>query len=68
MNSLLFGFKAVASKEFLHILRDPTSLVMALIIPLVQLVLFGFALNFDVRHIPTVVVDLDKSAASREYI
>jgi ABC-type multidrug transport system permease subunit len=68
MNTLLFGFKAVAAKEFLHIRRDRTTLIMTLIIPLIQLVLFGFALNFDVRHIPTVVVDMDKSFASREFI
>jgi ABC-type multidrug transport system permease subunit len=68
MNTLLFGFRSVAAKEFLHIRRDPTTLVMALMVPLLQLVLFGYALNFDVRHIETVVVDLDKSQASREYI
>lgn len=68
MNALLFGFRAVAAKEFLHILRDPTTLVMALMVPLLQLVLFGYALNFDIRHIQTVVVDMDKSQASRDYI
>jgi ABC-type multidrug transport system permease subunit len=68
MNALLFGFKAVARKEFLHIRRDPTTMVMALAIPLFQLIMFGYALNFDVRHIATVVVDMDKSALSREYV
>jgi ABC-type multidrug transport system permease subunit len=64
----MFGVRAVAMKEFLHILRDPTTLIMALLIPLLQLILFGYALNFDIRHIPTAVVDLDKSQASRDYI
>jgi len=68
MNALMFGFRNIAVKEFMHMRRDPTTLVMALVIPMVQLILFGFALNFDVRHIETVVVDMDKSAASREYI
>jgi ABC-2 type transport system permease protein len=36
--------------------------------PMVQLMLFGYAINFDVRHISTVVVDMDKSRESREYV
>jgi ABC-type multidrug transport system permease subunit len=68
MKGLMFGFWAVAVKEFLHIRRDPTTLIMVLIVPLIQLILFGYALNFDVRHIETVVVDMDKSSISREYI
>ena len=68
MNNFLFGFWAVAAKECLHIRRDPTTLAMALIVPLFQLILFGYALNFDVRHIETVVVDMDKSQASREFV
>jgi ABC-type multidrug transport system permease subunit len=68
MNSLLYGFKSIASKEFLHIRRDPTTLTIALLIPVVQLILFGFALDFDIRHISTVVVDMSRSARSREFV
>ncbi len=64
----LYGFGSIISKEFLHIRRDPTTLVIALCIPIVQLILFGFAIDFDVRHVPSVVVDMDKSPESREYI
>ncbi len=58
--------RAIARKEFLHILRDPRSLLMALALPVVLLMLFGYALTLDVDDIPTVVYDADGSPASRE--
>jgi ABC-type multidrug transport system permease subunit len=64
----LYGLHAVAAKETLHIRRDPTSLFFALLIPMMQLMLFGFAIDFDVRHVRTAVVDYDHSRESREYI
>lgn len=60
--------RAVARKEFLHILRDPLSLIMALALPLLMILLFGYALTLDVDRIPTVVYDMDKSPESRELI
>jgi len=67
-NRSLNGLSSVARKEMLHIRRDPTTLIFALLIPLVQLTLFGFAINFDVRHVRTAIVDLDRSRESREYV
>lgn len=64
----LRGFGSIAYKETLHLRRDPTTLVFAIIIPIVQLLLFGYAVDFDVRHIPTVVVDMDQSMESRDYL
>src|SRR5512139_1962036 len=60
--------RAVARKEFLHILRDPRSLIMALALPFLMILLFGYALTLDVDRIPTVVYDADQSPASRELI
>ena len=57
--------RAIARKEFLHILRDPRSLIMALAVPLVMLLLFGYALTLDVDRIPTRVgehVDVRRAA------
>lgn len=62
------GFWSVVRKEFMHLRRDRTSLVIALVLPMLQMILFGYAINFDVRHIPTVVVDLDNSRESRAYL
>jgi ABC-2 type transport system permease protein len=59
---------AVARKEFLHILRDPRSLVMALALPLLMILLFGYALTLDVDRIPTIVYDADRTPESRELI
>ena len=57
---------AVMRKEGLHILRDPRSLLMALAVPLMMLLLFGYGLTLDVDRIPTLIYDADKSPASRE--
>lgn len=59
---------AIAHKEFLHIARDPRSLGMAVAIPMLMLVLFGFALSVDVDEVPLVVWDASGSPASREFV
>jgi ABC-2 type transport system permease protein len=61
-------YKAIAHKEFLHILRDPPSLFAALAIPLLLLLLFGYALTLDVDRIPTYVYDQDQTPQSRAVI
>lgn len=68
MRAALYGFRSIVAKEFVHILRDPTTLIFALLIPLLQLILFGYALDFDVRHVRTVVVDMNRTRESRDYI
>jgi ABC-2 type transport system permease protein len=60
--------QAIAKKEFLHILRDHRSLTMALALPLLMILLFGYALTLDVDRIPTIIYDSDKSPHSRELI
>lgn len=56
---------AVAVKEFRQAGRDPLTLVMLLGIPAIMLLLYGFALNFDVRNVRIAVEDRDRSSASR---
>jgi ABC-2 type transport system permease protein len=56
----------IAWKELLQLRRDRMTLAMMIVLPIVQLLLFGYAINTDVRHIPTVIFDQDHSAASRE--
>jgi ABC-2 type transport system permease protein len=60
--------RAMFEKEFRHILRDSRSLIMALFLPLFQMLLFGYALNLDVDRIPTLIYDGDRSADSRALI
>lgn len=57
---------AVAKKELLQLRRDRMTIGMMVLLPIMQLLLFGYAINTDVRHIPTLVYDQDQSAASRD--
>ena len=57
---------SMARKEFLHILRDPTTLFFSLFIPIVELFLLGYAIDINVRHIPTVIFDQAGTQESRQ--
>jgi ABC-2 type transport system permease protein len=59
---------AVAGKELRQASRDPLTLAMLLGLPTAMLLLYGYAINFDVRHVRLAVQDLDKSSASREVL
>jgi ABC-2 type transport system permease protein len=59
---------AVASKELRQILRDRRSLLILLFIPAFFLLLFGYALNFDIRNVTLAVQDQDRSTKSRELV
>ncbi len=59
---------AIARKEVVHIQRDPQVLAFALIMPVVLILLFGYAVSFDVEHIPLVVVDQDRTTSSRQLV
>lgn len=58
---------AVARKEALHIRRDPRSLILAVGIPMLMLLMFGYALTLDVDRVPFVVWDQGRSVESREF-
>lgn len=60
--------RAVARKEFLHIVRDPRSLGLAIGIPMLMIVLFGYALTLDVDRVPLVVWDQSQTPESREFL
>lgn len=57
---------AMAQKEVVHIGRDPQVLLFALGMPVVLILLFGYAVSFDVENIPLVVVDHDHTEQSRK--
>lgn len=59
---------SVVKKEFIHIKRDKPSLVIALLMPVVFVLLFGYAVNTDVETIDMVVLDMDKTEQSRTLI
>ncbi len=55
-------------KEFLQLRRDPRLFPVLFISPVLQLLLLGYAANLDVRNIPSIVCDMDRSASSREFL
>ncbi len=59
---------AIAKKEFIQIIRDYRSLGLAIVIPVVLMLLFGFALSLDVNSVPMVIWNQDKSQASTDFI
>ena len=59
---------AVAVKELRQILRDQRSLMILLFVPAFFLLLFGYALNFDIRNVTLAVQDQDRSTKSRELV
>lgn len=60
--------RPVIIKEFRQIRRDPTSLGMLLVLPAALIVLVGYALNFDVKHVPFLVMDQSRTSESREFV
>jgi ABC-2 type transport system permease protein len=64
----LKNIKAIARKEYFHLIRDFRSLYLAFFIPLLLILLFGYALSLDVQDVETVVVDHDRTPQSRDFI
>lgn len=68
MRTFLGMLSAVIRKELRQTVRDRRMMVLLLAAPVIQLVVFGYAVSFDVDRVPTVVVDLDDSPTSRAHI
>src|SRR4030042_3182027 len=64
----IINIKAIARKEYYHLVRDFRSLYLAFIIPLFLIFMFGYALSLDVDNVKTVVVDHDRTDLSRDMI
>jgi len=60
--------KALVRKEFLQLRRDRMTLAFVLGMPLMQLLIFGMAINYDVKHMPAVVLDESNSQESRSFV
>lgn len=58
--------KQMLTKEFIQVFRNPRTRYVLIVPPMVQLMVFGYAVNFDIRQVPTAVYDLDHSQESRE--
>ena len=60
--------KAIARKECLHILRDRRTLMLIVMMPIMQLTIYGYAINTDVKHLATAVYDEDQTPLSRRLL
>lgn len=63
-NRTTLGFWAVFIKEFVHIQRQPTTLFFMFVVPLIQLIIFGFAIKSQIEHIPLAVLNFDNRIQS----
>ena len=64
----MHGFLAILIKEFFHIRRQPSTIFFMLVIPVIQTLLFGYALQTQIDNIPTIVYDLDGRQPAHELI
>ncbi len=60
--------RALLIKEFIQMRRDKLTFAMMIGLPIVQLLLFGFAINTDVKHLPTAVYDQSMQQDSRDFL
>src|SRR5215203_572838 len=68
MSAPFRGLSAILFKEFISVLRDPMTLFFMLFPPLVEMIAFGYALDNDVKHMATIVLNEDRTVESRQLI
>lgn len=59
---------AIVWKEFLHIIRDPKTLALIVMMPVMQLIIYGYAIDTDVKHMSTILLNEDQSPLSRRLV
>jgi len=62
------GLSAILFKEFIIVWRDPMTLFFMFFPPLVEMIAFGYALDTDVKHMPMIVLNEDRTVESRQFI
>jgi len=65
---MLARLKQMMIKEFIQVVRDKRTRFILIGPPIIQMMIFGYAANYEIRHVPTVVLDLDHSQESRELV
>lgn len=60
--------KQMLIKEFIQVFRDKRTRFVLFVPPIIQMLIFGYAATYEIRHVPTVVLDLDNTRASRDLI
>jgi ABC transporter DrrB family efflux protein len=62
------GLGGIIYKELIQVMRDPASLMVTIVLPVFQLMIYGYAIDTEVDNVSTVVFDQDRSPASREFV
>jgi len=65
---MLARLKQMLIKEFIQVFRDKRTRFILIVPPILQMLIFGYAATFEIRHVPTAVLDLDHSQESRELV
>lgn len=65
---MIHRFISIMKKEFIHIKRDPPSIIMAIMIPFIFMLLFGYAVTTEVDHVNLAIMDHDQTFESRDLI
>src|ERR1700685_4564195 len=65
---ILRNIRAVALKEFIQVSRDRRTLMLLIMMPIMQMMIYGYGINTDVKHLPTYVYDQDRTYLSRRLI
>ncbi|MFZ2087464.1 MAG: ABC transporter permease [Desulfobaccales bacterium] len=65
---MLRRLRHIIRKEFIQVLRDKKLRLFIFLPPIIQLIAYGYAINFDIKHVPTAIYDQDHSAESRRLI
>ena len=65
---VLMRLRGILFKETLQILRDPSSIALAIVMPIILLFLFGYGVTLDAEHIPMAVVSRDNSSMARDLV
>ncbi len=60
--------RTMLRKEFIQVLRDPRMRAVLIVVPIFQVIIFGYAVTTDVRGIRVALYDLDNTPASRELV
>jgi ABC-2 type transport system permease protein len=59
---------AIARKEFIHLIRDPRSLIISIFLPVILLFIYGYSVSFDVKNLQMAVLDNSKTVQSRQLL
>ena len=65
---MLARLKQMLIKEFIQVFRDKRTRFILIGPPIIQMMIFGYAANYEIRHVPMVLLDLDHSQESRELV